>query len=90
MSTPYDSMKPEDAYELQMVTRLGYEARENRKRVLAAMDVDSEETLLAQIQAGEMAEHPTYEYYLAARILGDTHEATRTEIAERLREINQT
>lgn len=88
MSSLYDALEPEDAHEVQLLARLSYMARENRRDVLAAMQVDDEETLLARIAAGEIAEHPAYEHYLAARILAETHQVARTEMAERLQEIN--
>lgn len=89
MSNLYANMAAEDAYDVQVMARLSYEARENRKDVLAAMNVDDEETLLAHIRAGTVDEHPAYEHYLAARILADTHEIARDAMAERLREINK-
>lgn len=88
MSTIYDSLEPEEAQDIQVLSLLSYRTRENRRDVLAAMNAEDEESLLARIAAGEIAEHPAYEHYLAARILADTHEAARTAMASRLREIN--
>ena len=88
MSTIHDSLEPEEAQDIQVLSLLSYRTRENRRDVLAAMNADNEESLLARIAAGEIAEHPAYEHYLAARILADTHEAARTAMASRLREIN--
>jgi hypothetical protein len=89
MNPIYDSIPPADALELEQVARLIYETREHRSKVLAAVGADDEAQLLARIGAGEIAEHPAYEHYLAARILADTHEAARQVVGERLQEINR-
>ncbi len=85
----HERLNPSDAYDLQLMSRITFETREHRQNVLAAMNVEDEETLLARIISGEVDEHPAYEHYLAARILGDTHEAARNGMIERLREINR-
>lgn len=89
MDSLYDSLPPETAMEVQQLARLIYETRENRRMVLDASGVADENELLARIGRGEVAEHPAYEHYLAARILGDTHEITRILMADMLQEINR-
>ena len=78
------------ATEIEQLSRLIYELRENRNAVLKHHGAEDEAALLQQIQTGEVAEHPAYEHYLAARILADTRETVRTVLAERLKEANQT
>ncbi len=89
MDPIFDALPPDDALDLQRVTRLIYETRENRRAVLAAMGAADEAELLARIAAGTIDEHPAYEHYLAARILADTHATARAAVASRLQEINR-
>lgn len=89
MDPIFDALPPDDALDLQRVTRLIYEAREHRRAVLAAMGAADEAELLARIAAGTIDEHPAYEHYLAARILADTHATAREAVASRLEEINR-
>lgn len=88
MDSIYDALPPEAAMEVQQLARLIYETREHRRTVLAAAAAASPEELLEGIAAGTAAEHPAYEHYLAARILGDTHEAARAAMVQLLKEAN--
>lgn len=88
MNPIYDALPPDVATELQPLSRLIYETRENRRQVLQAFDAQDEASLLTRITSGELAEHPAYEHYLAARILADTQEAARGVLNERLKEVN--
>lgn len=88
MPSFYDSLEPEQAEEIESLSQLTYELRENRAAVLQSHGVADEPALLARIRAGEVDEHPAYEHYLAACILADTREAVRTLIAQRLKEYN--
>lgn len=89
MNPIYDSVPPQEALELEQIARLIYESRENRRKVLDAVGATDEAELLARISQKQMAEHPAYEHYLAARILADTHEAARQIVGTRLQEINR-
>ncbi|APR03424.1 hypothetical protein [Thauera chlorobenzoica] len=88
MNSIYDALSPDTAAEVQQLARLIYETRENRRAVLAAAGADDPAQLIERIAAGELAEHPAYEHYLAARILTDTHQAARQAMAQRLQEVN--
>lgn len=89
MDPIFDALPPDDALDLQRVTRLIYETREHRRAVLAAAGASDEAELLARIAAGRIDAHPAYEHYLAARILADTHASARELVASRLQEINR-
>lgn len=79
----------ETATEIEQLSRLAYELRENRSAVLKHHGAENEIALLQQIQTGKVAEHPAYEHYLGVRILADTREIVRTALAESLKEANQ-
>lgn len=89
MNPIYDSLPPERALEIEQIARLIYETRENRRKVLDALGAADEQGLLAGIASGDVAEHPAYEHYLAARILADTHEAARETMSQHLKEANR-
>ncbi len=88
MSNLFELLEPELAEEVESLTLLTYELRENRRAVLRSHGVADEAELLEKIRSGDAAEHPTYEHYLAARILDDTREAARALIVQRLKERN--
>jgi len=89
MESIYENVSPEIAEELQQTAKVIYETRENRRVVLHFAGAADEATLLESITRGTVAEHPAYELYLAARILGDTCEAAREALAARLKEVNR-
>jgi hypothetical protein len=89
MDPVYEQLPPDTAMEVQQVARLIYETRENRRTVLAAVGATDDAGLLERITSGDIAEHPAYEHYLAARILGETHEDLRRFMAETLQEVNR-
>ncbi len=76
----------EVAMEGERLSRLVYELRENRRKLLGELDCTDEAELLDRIGRGRIAEHPGYEAYLAARILADTREAARDALAQILEE----
>ena len=84
----FESVPLETATEIEQLARLTYELRESRNSVLRFHEVADEAALLEKIQRGDVAEHPAYEHYLAARILADTRETARATLAERLQEAN--
>lgn len=90
MSEFFESIAFETATEIEQLARLAYELRENRQAILRSHETTDEAALLQKIQTGEVAEHPAYEHYLAARILADTRETARAVLAERLKEANRT
>ncbi len=85
----FETVPFETATEIEQLSRLAYELRENRKAILQFHNVADEAALLQKIQTGAVAEHPAYEHYLAARILADTRETARAALAERLMEANR-
>ena len=90
MTNFFENLEPERAEEIDQLSRLLYELRENHNSVLRPYEAEDTAALLVRIQGGTVAEHPAYEHYLAARILADTREAVRAVVAERLKEINRT
>jgi hypothetical protein len=90
MTNFFENLDPEEAAEIDLLSKLAYELRDNRTAVLNPYGVEDEAVLLQKIQTGAVDEHPAYEHYLAARILADTRETIRTIVGERLKKANQT
>lgn len=86
MADFFDGVDPELAEEIQNLSRLTYQLRENRKAILDGYGVADDGALLECIRSGSATEHPGYEHYLAARILDDTREAVRGVLADRLKD----
>lgn len=81
MSQFFDELDLDTAEQVEGLARLAYELRENRRRLLGGYGCAEPGELLAAIEAGQMAEHPAYEAYLAARILDATRTAARETLA---------
>ncbi len=80
MSNFFEKIPFEAAQQLEQLSRIAFELRENRKRLLQQHDADSEEALLALVCSGAVAEHPGYDHYLGARILSKTQETVRNQL----------
>ena len=80
MSNFFEKLPFEAAQQLEQLSRIAFELRENRKRLLQQYDVNSEEALLALVCSGAVAEHPGYDHYLGARILSATQQAVRSQL----------
>lgn len=89
MADFYDTFEPDDAAELEQLSRLMYELRENRDAILKSYGVADEIALLEGIYTGNLPEHPAYEHYLGARILHDTRETVRALLGECLKEVGR-
>lgn len=81
----YQSFGPEQAAEIERLSRLIYELRQNRARLLLPYEVCHENDLMSRILDGKVDEHPAYDHYLSARILADTCESVRIALAARLK-----
>lgn len=90
MANFYEDMEPTDAQQLEQLSRLVYELRENRHAILEANGASDEIELLERIYTGAVPEHPAYEHYLSARILADTRETVRAMLAECIKEVRRT
>jgi len=82
MTSFFHNTPSEAVRQIDDLSSLSYEMREDRKRILAQYDAADETALLAAIVAGEVAEHPAYEHYLVAKLLGETREALREQLRE--------
>lgn len=89
MSNFFESLDPDDAAEIDQLSRLAYELRENRAAILKLHGAEDEAALLQKIRAGAVDEHPAYEHYLAARIIAETRETVRAVVSQRLKEVNR-
>lgn len=89
MANFFENIDPATADDIEQLSRLSYELRENARAILGAYGADGDAALLDLILDGAVAEHPAYEHVLAARILAETRETVRTLLDERLKEINR-
>jgi len=80
MENFFERLPREGAQELEQLSRLAFELREDRRRVLVQYGVASEDDLLGLIRLGEIPEHPAYDHYLGARALGSAREAVRIQL----------
>lgn len=89
MADFFENLDPQTADEIERLSRLNYELRENRQALLDLYGADSDIALLRLIQDGAIAEHPAYEHFLAARILAETRATVRALLDERLKELKR-
>lgn len=87
MSNFFEKLPFEAAEQLEQLSRIAFNLRENRKLLLQQYGVDSEEALLSLVCSGAVAEHPGYDHYLGARILATTQEAVRKQLQSVMVEI---
>lgn len=80
MSNFFDEFPLDGAQALAQLSRLAFDLREDRLRLLRQHGVDSEQALLECIRQGAVPEHPAYEHYLGARVLAATREAVRSQL----------
>lgn len=80
MTNYYERLPLPGAEQLEQLSRLLFELRENRKAVLRRHGVDSEEALLNLVREQAITEHPGYDDYLGACILDATREVVRSQM----------
>ena len=80
MSNFFDKLSLEAAEQVEQLSRLVFELRENRKQLLQQHGVDNEDALLDLVCSSAVAEHPGYDHYLGARVLAATREAIRSQL----------
>jgi len=81
MADFFENLEYDEAMELQQLSRLIYELRENRNAALKSYGAEDEAALLQKIESGAVDEHPAYEHYLAARILADIRATVRARVS---------
>lgn len=87
MSNFFENLPFDGAQQMEQLSRLAFDLRENRAQVLRRHGVDSEEALLRLVREGAVPEHPGYDDYLGARILEATREAVRSQMHAVVREL---
>ena len=80
----FHNVPSEAVQQIDTLSRMLYDLREDRKTLLAPYGAADEAKLLALIESGEVAEHPAYEHYLGAKNLASTREAIREQLRELL------
>ncbi|CAM2197107.1 conserved protein of unknown function [Paraburkholderia kururiensis] len=84
MTQFFQNVPSEAAMQIDALSRVLYDLREDRKLILAQYGADDEENLLALIESGDVGEHPAYERYLGAKTLAHTREIIREQLRELL------
>lgn len=84
MTQFFQNVPSEAAMQIDALSRVLYDLREDRKLILAQYGADDEENLLALIESGDVEEHPAYEHYLGAKTLAHTREIIREQLRELL------
>ncbi|HEY4801241.1 MAG TPA: hypothetical protein VIH96_01350 [Paraburkholderia sp.] len=84
MTRFFQNVPSEAAQQIDALSRVLYDLREDRKRILDRYRAGDEATLLALITAGRVDEHPAYEHYLGAKTLADTREVIREQLRDLL------
>lgn len=80
----FQNVPSQAAQQIDALSRVLYDLREDRKRILAQYGVEQEAQLLALISTRQIDEHPAYEHYLGATTLAQTREVIREQLRELL------
>ena len=75
------------AQQLEQLSRLAFELREDAAQLLAPYAVPDAPALLDRIRANDLPEQPAYEHYLSVCILADARESVRGQLAAVMREL---
>lgn len=84
MADFFSNIPPDDAVEIEQLSRLLYEVRTARQALLAQSGAADEAALLERIARGATVAHPAYEHYLSVRILGALRDDVRADLNRRL------
>jgi hypothetical protein len=87
MNDFFHRVDPQDAADIERLSRLIYELRENRHAVLRRHGVADEAALLQRLRDGDVPEHPGYDDYLAACTLGSARDAASAELKALLKHL---
>lgn len=80
MSNIFEDLPFTVAQQLEQLSRLAFDLREQRKQLLQRHGADSEQALLQLVSDGAIPEQPAYQDYLTARVLAETREGVRDQI----------
>ena len=80
MADFYANIPEEQADQIEAISRLRFELRENHAALLKKYVVEDIQQLKLGIEKGAIAEHPAYEDYLGAAIMAQTQETLREEL----------
>lgn len=71
----FENVDPRAASAISDVSRRMFDLRERRKRLLENMGCSHADEVLSAVREGDLPEHPGYDAWLAARLLGDRERA---------------
>ena len=87
MTNFFAGISAEDAESIDRLTKLMFELRENRRKLLQDYGVEDEAQIEKCIRDGSLEEHPAYEDYLSMRQLAMARDAIRDDLKEYLKEL---
>lgn len=87
MSNFFERLPIEEATQMEQLSRLMYELRENRNELLRRYEAGDEAILLEKIVSGAVPEHPAYDHYLGALTIAQTREAVSGELKKLLEKL---
>lgn len=87
MTNFFEHIPFEEADRMERLSRLMFELRENRAKLLRQYNVGDEAGLLKQIVSGVVPEHPAYDHYLGALAIAQTREAASEALKNLLKEM---
>ena len=87
MADFYEEIPVEQADQIEAISRLRYELRENHAALLKKYSVEDIQQLKQGIEQGTIPEHPAYEDYLGAALTAQTQEILREELKAYLAEL---
>ncbi|HWV05831.1 hypothetical protein [Ralstonia sp.] len=76
----FANLPPDDAVQMEQLSRLSYELRESRRKLLEPYGVNDEGDLLVRIATADLPEHPAYEHYLGSLALATAKQDVTAEL----------
>lgn len=80
MGNIFEDLPLSVAQQLEQLSRLAFDLREQRKRLLQRHGADSEDVLLQLVSQGAIPKQPALQDSLSARVLAQTREGVRDQI----------
>lgn len=87
MNNFFENVPYEAAHELEQLSRLAFELREQAKHLLQPYGAATAEALFERVRAGELPIHPAAEHAQSALALQEARAAVREQLMAAMREL---